>query len=222
MAGRFRCTGTLERTLRAEGYRCVAGADEAGRGALFGPLFAAAVILSPDRPVRGLRDSKVLTAAQREELAGDIERRAVAFAVGASDANEIDRVNVLQASRLAIRRALGKLAVPCDFLVADALTIDWPVPQQSVIHGDAKVQAIAAASILAKVARDRCLDAWDREFPQYGLARHKGYATADHLEALAAHGPTALHRLTYEPVRAAYRFSRSEPEQLALALTAAL
>ncbi|HBY63102.1 MAG TPA: ribonuclease HII [Solibacterales bacterium] len=220
MAGRFRCTGTLERAARAAGYRCVAGADEAGRGSLFGPVFAAAVVLAPERPLPGLGDSKVIPPDRRAELAAEIEARAMAWAIGCSDANEIDRVNVYQASRLAMKRALQRLSVPCDYLLADAIAVDWPVPQQAVVHGDAKVRCIAAASILAKVHRDRCLEAWDREFPRYGLARHKGYATAEHLEALRRFGPTPLHRLTYEPVRSSYRFARVEipPEQMALAL----
>jgi ribonuclease HII len=205
-AGEFRCVGTFERKARAEGYAAVAGVDEAGRGSLFGPVFAAAVVLSPDRPVRGLRDSKILDAGSRADLAPRIRDRAVAWAVACSDAGEIDRVNIYQASRLAMRRAVLSLQPPCDYLLIDAVTVDLPLPQQSLIHGDARVQAIAAASILAKVARDTCMDAWDAAYPEYGFARHRGYATPEHLEALERYGPTPVHRFSYEPVRACARF----------------
>lgn len=205
-AAEFRCVGTWERRARAEGYAAVAGVDEAGRGSLFGPVFAAAVVLSPDRPVRGLRDSKLLDAARRAELAPLIRQRAAAWAVACSDAGEIDRVNIYQASRLAMRRAVLALRPPCDYLLVDAVSVDLPLPQRNLIHGDARVQSIAAASILAKVARDACLDAWDAAYPEYGFARHRGYATPEHIEALERHGPTPVHRFSYEPVRARARF----------------
>jgi ribonuclease HII len=197
-----RCQSKYEREIHAQGYRCVAGVDEVGRGALFGPVFAAAVILSPDRPVRGLRDSKLLPAERREELAGKIRQRAVAWAVAAADAFEIDRVNILQASRLAMRRAVEKLVPVPDYLLIDAVQIDLPTPQRSLIHGDTLSQCIAAASILAKVERDACLCAWDRVFPVYGLKNHKGYSTPEHWKALEMHGPTSLHRFSFWPVRA--------------------
>ncbi|HLJ15447.1 MAG TPA: ribonuclease HII [Bryobacteraceae bacterium] len=199
----FKCKATFERAVRERGFCLPAGADEAGRGCLFGPVFAAAVILSPDRPIRGLRDSKDLTAERREALAPRIRERAVAWAVAAADPFEIDRHNIYHASRLAIRRAIQRLSPAPDFLLIDALRIDLPIPQQPLIHGDARCQAIAAASILAKVARDACMAAWDPVFPQYGLAQNKGYGTPDHVKALAEFGPTALHRFSYEPVRAA-------------------
>jgi Ribonuclease HII len=209
-ASPFRCEGKLERECRARGYQAVAGVDEAGRGSLFGPVFAAAVVLSPDRPIRGLRDSKLLDAARREALAQRIRERAVAWAIGCSDAAEIDRVNIYQASLRAMRRAVEKLEPPCDYLLLDAVRLDIGLPQQSIIHGDVKVQCIAAASILAKVARDACLRAWDLVFPAYGLARNKGYSTPEHLEALARFGPTPLHRFSFEPVRLAFRFPLAE------------
>ena len=196
-----RCQGKFEREARKQGFRLPAGADEAGRGCLFGPVFAAAVILSPDRPIRGLRDSKQLTPEERETLAPRIRERAVAWAVGGADAFEIDWHNIYQASRLAIRRAVEKLSPPPDFLLVDALAIDLPVAQRALIHGDALCQAIAAASILAKVARDAALAQWDRVFPEYGLAQNKGYGTPEHLQALAAFGPTPLHRFSFQPVR---------------------
>lgn len=195
------CTSRFERQARAAGYGTIAGLDEVGRGALFGPVFAAAVVLG-DRPVRGLRDSKTLSPERRRELALRIRERARAWAVAAADPFEIDRHNILQASRLAMKRAVTKLAVTCDFLLIDAVTVDLPLPQQPLVRGDARCPSIAAASILAKVARDQVMDAWDRVFPEYGLGSNKGYATPDHLEALLAHGPTSLHRFSFEPVRA--------------------
>jgi len=205
-AAAFRCQGRLEREARALGYSAVAGVDEAGRGSLFGPVFAAAVVLSQDSVVRGLRDSKVLDPERRTVLAARIRERAVAWAVACSDAGEIDRMNIYQASRLAMRRAVQRLSPPCDYLLVDAVSVDLPLPQRNLIHGDARVQSIAAASILAKVHRDLCMAAWDAVFPEYGLARHKGYGTPEHLSALDRFGPTPLHRFTYEPVRVRARF----------------
>lgn len=199
----MRCTSEHEDEARRLGYGRVAGADEAGRGSLFGPVHAAAVILDPDRPIRGLADSKTLTPDRREELAALIRDRAIAWAIGTADASEIDRINIYQASRLAIRRAVEALDPPCDYLLVDALAIDWPVPQQSLIKGDARVRAIAAASILAKTERDRLLASLDSRFPEYGLARHKGYPTPEHIEALQRFGPSPLHRRSYAPVREA-------------------
>jgi len=198
---RYPFRARYEREARTEGFRLIAGIDEAGRGCLFGPVFAAAAILSEDRPVRGLRDSKELEPEYRELLAGRIKDRAIAWAVASADAFEIDRVNIYQASRLAMRRAVERLNPTPDFLLIDALRIDWPAPQLPLIHGDAICQSIAAASILAKTERDACLRKWDEVFPQYGFSRHKGYGTDEHLAALDAHGPTPLHRFSFEPVR---------------------
>lgn len=202
----FTCKGSYEREVRERGFHLPAGADEVGRGCLFGPVFAAAVILSPERPIRGLRDSKELEAERREVLACRIRERAIAFAIAAADPFEIDHHNIYQASRLAIRRAVERLSPAPDFLFVDALHIELPIQQRALIHGDALCQAIAAASILAKVARDSCMAAWDAVFPKYGLIRNKGYGTPEHLQALAEFGPTALHRFSYEPVRAACPF----------------
>lgn len=195
----------------------MAGVDEVGRGSLFGPVYAAAVILSPDRPIRGLRDSKLIPAERRDVLAPRIRERAVAWAVGAADVYEIDHINILQAARLAMRRAVERLTPAADYLLIDATTVDLPLPQRSIIHGDTLSQCIAAASILAKVERDECMSRWHEVFPQYGLASNKGYYTPDHLSALAAHGPTSLHRFSFEPVRAACPHTTwlgyPEPEQ---------
>jgi ribonuclease HII len=190
-----------ERAARSAGYRTIAGLDEAGRGALFGPVFAAAVVLDPTRQIRGLDDSKELDPERREVLAERIRERAVAWAVGAADAFEIDRINILEASRLAMQRAVQRLGVVCDYLLLDAIRIDSGLPQKPLIRGDALCFSIAAASILAKTERDRALVKWDAVFPQYGLARNKGYGTRDHLEALERAGPTTLHRFSFEPVR---------------------
>ena len=192
-----------ERVARAAGFRIIAGVDEAGRGALFGPVFAAAVVLDPARQIRGLDDSKQLPADRREVLAARIRERAVAWAVAGADAFEIDRVNILQASRLAMKRAIERLRAASDYLLIDAVTVDLPVSQRALIHGDALSFSIAAASILAKVARDRALAEWDGVFPEYGFVHNKGYGTPDHLHALEKFGPTTLHRFSFEPVRAA-------------------
>jgi ribonuclease HII len=196
-----RCISRYEREAREQGYRQVAGVDEVGRGALFGPVVAAAVILDPDKPLRGLNDSKVLDAEVRHRLAAEIKRKSIAWAVGAADAFEVDRINILQASRLAMRRAVERLLPAPDYLLVDAITVDWPVAQLPLIDGDARCRAIAAASIVAKVYRDACLDRWHEVFPQYNLASNKGYSTPDHRRALLEFGPTALHRFSYEPVR---------------------
>jgi ribonuclease HII len=204
--GKYRCEATLERELRARGFAAVAGVDEVGRGALFGPVMAGAVILSPDRPIRGLNDSKLLDAERREVLALRIRERAVAWSVAAVDASTIDAINIYQASRLAMRLAVSRLAVPPDFLLVDAVPIDLPLPQRALIKGDARCHAIAAASIIAKVTRDACMRVWHNVFPAYGLAAHKGYSTPEHCRALAELGPTPLHRLSFEPVRLYSRF----------------
>ncbi len=199
----FACQGKREREVRADGFRLVAGVDEAGRGSLFGPVMAAAVVLAAERPIRGLRDSKLLSPEIRAVLAERIKERAVAWAVGAADVYEIDRINIYQASRLAMRRAVERLLPKCDYLLVDAATLDVLLPQEAIIHGDAKCQCIAAASILAKTHRDECIRRWDEVFPHLGLAKHKGYGTAEHMEAIRRHGPTLLHRFSFAPVRLA-------------------
>ncbi len=198
----MRCRSTFEREARERGFSCIAGVDEVGRGCLFGPVFAAAVVLDPARPIGGLNDSKIVEREEREYLAARIKQRCVCWAVGGADVFEIDQINILQASRLAMRRAVEALPVRPDYLLIDAVTIDLPVEQLPLIDGDARCRAIAAASIVAKVHRDACLTEWDRVFPQYNLASNKGYSTPDHRRALEEHGPTLLHRFSFEPVRA--------------------
>jgi ribonuclease HII len=219
-AGQFRCEATLERELRARGFRAVAGVDEVGRGALFGPVVAAAVVLSPDCPVRGLNDSKLLDAERREVLDQRIRERAVAWAIAAVDAATIDSINIYQASRRAMRIAVSRLNPAPDFLLVDAVPIDLDVPQRSLIKGDARCHAIAAASIIAKVYRDACMRVWDEVFPEYGLASHKGYSTPEHCRAIEQYGITPLHRLSFEPVSARSLFPVKYDAQMDLFDTA--
>ncbi len=193
---------TYERQARERGFSRIAGVDEVGRGSLFGPVFAAAVILDPLRPIRGLHDSKILDAEQRASLSKQIKARSVCWAVGGADVFEIDQINIYQASRLAMRRAVESLTIQPDFLLIDFIKIDLELEQLSLVDGDARCRAIAAASIIAKVHRDECLAKWNDVFPQYNLASNKGYSTPDHKRALRQHGPTLLHRFSFEPVRA--------------------
>ncbi len=212
----YRCEATLERELRARGFVRVAGIDEVGRGSLFGPVVAAAVILSPDRPVRGLNDSKQLEPERREVLAGRIRERAVAWAIAAVDAATIDCINIYQASRAAMRMAVLRLNPPPDFLLVDAVPVELPLPQRALIKGDARCHAIAAASIIAKVHRDACMRVWSEVFPEYGFASHKGYSTPEHCRAIEKYGPTPLHRLSFEPVRLHSRFPIDYTPQMEL------
>lgn len=198
----WKCEGTLERELRARGFGAIAGADEVGRGSLFGSVVAGAVILRPDRPIRGLNDSKQLTPERREILCERIQERAVCWAVAAVDAATIDRINIYQASRLAMKMAITRLASAADFLLIDAVGLDLDLPQEPLPQGDERCHVIAAASILAKVFRDRAMCQWHEIYPQYGLANHKGYQTPEHTRALDRHGPCVMHRFSFEPVRA--------------------
>jgi len=195
------CSSRFERAARQLGWTRIAGIDEAGRGALFGPVVAAAVILNPKRRIVGLDDSKKLTAERRTQLAERIRKHALAWSVAQVDAQRIDAWNIYQASRQAMTAALDQLAVQPDYLLIDAMQLDVLLEQKSLIKGDARSVSIAAASILAKTYRDARMEEWDAVYPQYGLARHKGYATSDHLEALRQHGPSPLHRFSFAPVR---------------------
>ncbi|MBK8689644.1 MAG: ribonuclease HII [Betaproteobacteria bacterium] len=181
--------------------RLIAGIDEAGRGPLAGPVVAAAVILDPARPIAGLRDSKLLSAARRDELAVVIRARALAWSVAAADVDEIDALNILQATLLAMRRACEDLdVVPDEAWVDGDRCPALACPARAIVKGDRDVAAISAASILAKTARDALLVELDRVYPAYGFARHKGYGTAEHLAALAALGPCPAHRRSFAPV----------------------
>jgi ribonuclease HII len=202
------CGWTLEEAARGRGAQRIAGVDEAGRGPLFGPVVAAAVILPKGCCLHGLTDSKKLSEKKRTELDAAIRLNAVAFAIAEVDAETIDRINIRQASLLAMRRAVQQLALSPDYLLIDGLdTIDWECEQQAVIRGDGTSFSIAAASVLAKVYRDRLLVELDGTFPGYGLARHKGYGSPEHMAALDRLGPTPQHRKSYRPVaQAALRF----------------
>lgn len=197
---RLRCTLRYERKAWQEGAQLVAGVDEVGRGSLFGCVVAAAVILNPAYRIRGLRDSKLLLADRREVLAERIREHSIAWAVAAVDAARIDQINIYHASRAAMREAVLRLVPAADHLLVDAVRLDCELPQKPIIHGDALSASIAAASILAKVERDRIMCEWDAVFPAYGLASHKGYSTPKHLAALREHGPTPLHRQSFAPV----------------------
>jgi ribonuclease HII len=206
--GEFRCTRRLEEQALRAGWRLIAGCDEAGRGALLGPLYAAAVILDPGEPIRGVDDSKKLTPIERESLAQEITEKALAFQVVSLSAAEVDALNVYEASRQGMIRAVLALDPAPEFVLTDAMplagcvkTTGFRIPHRAVVHGDALSVSIAAASILAKVARDAHLRELDRLYPQYGLARNKGYGTRHHLEALAVYGPCPEHRKTYQPVK---------------------
>jgi ribonuclease HII len=199
------CTDAPEQALRYHGYRVIAGVDEVGRGALFGPVVAAAVILPPKTAAlarMGLRDSKQLLRADRERLDRKIRRVALAIAIAEVDAATIDRINIYQASRLAMLLAVQQLPLQPDHLIIDALHIDHPCAQTKLYYGDALCLSIAAASVIAKVHRDALCRDLDTLHPQYGFASHKGYATPEHRRALLTHGPTPLHRLTFAPVAA--------------------
>ena len=197
---RLRCTLKFEKMAWLSGARLIAGVDEVGRGSLFGPVVAAAVILDPGYRVRGLRDSKLLLAERREALAERIREHAITWAVAAVDAARIDQINIYQASRVAMREAVTRLEPRPDHLLIDAMRLDCEQPQQAIIHGDALSASIAAASILAKVERDHMIREWDPVFPAYGLASNKGYSTPHHLAALRQHGPSPLHRQSFAPV----------------------
>jgi ribonuclease HII len=198
---------TYEIGLWADGFRYVAGLDEAGRGAWAGPVVAAAVILPPDRPelachLSGVRDSKMLTATRREDLLDIIEQHALAWGVGAVPPREIDAGGIVPATREAMTLALEALSPPADHLLIDHVSLpELPLPQLSLPKGDAHILSIAAASIVAKVSRDRMMVNLDVEYPGYGFARHKGYGTPQHQAALARLGPSAIHRFSFAPLQ---------------------
>jgi ribonuclease HII len=180
----------LERAVWGEGYARIAGIDEVGRGCLFGDVVAGAVILPPGLEIEGINDSKKLSEKKRDQLYDVISKEAMAWSV--------DSINIKQAARLAMKLAVESLGVSADYLLVDAEKVDLPLPQQAIIKGDATSQSIAAASIMAKVTRDRlCEGEWEERFPEYGIAIHKGYATKLHRERLLQYGPSELHRRTF-------------------------
>ncbi len=195
---RVSATRALENALRRVGFRHVAGVDEVGRGCLAGPVTAGAVILDPDRHIPGLADSKVVPPDERDDLYEEIVRHALAWTVASSDPRQIDRINIHHASLDAMRRAVLALAPVPDVVLVDAFRIpDLPMEQRGIVKGDRRCAAIAAASIVAKVTRDREMVALHQQDPRYGFARHKGYATAEHLAAVAQFGYSEVHRRSF-------------------------
>lgn len=187
-----------ERNAVQQGYTAVCGIDEAGRGPLAGPVYAAAVILPDGLEIPGLNDSKKLTEKKREALFDEICQKAIAYGIGCASEQEIDEINILQATYLAMRRAVEQLSVPADYALVDGNRMPpLAIPGETVVKGDAKSASIAAASILAKVSRDRVMLLMDPVYPQYQFAKHKGYGTKVHREALLTYGPCPIHRKTF-------------------------
>ena len=191
----------IEEGLYSKGIKLVCGVDEAGRGPLCGPVVAAAVILKPDSKIEGVNDSKKLSEKKREQVYEAIMQNALAVGVGISDVDVIESVNILNATKLAMKEAISKLKVQPEYVLIDGnQMIDITIPGETVVHGDAISESIAAASIIAKVTRDRMLIEWDKEYPEYGFAKHKGYGTKEHLEAIKKYGVINSHRRSFKPV----------------------
>lgn len=188
----------IERSCRERGFNMIAGVDEAGRGPLAGPVYAAAVILSPDTVIKGINDSKKLTEKRREELFCEITEQAVAYSVFSVDEKRIDEINILNATFEAMNGAVDGLSVKPDYVLIDGNRIkNMTLPHETVVKGDAKSTSIAAASILAKVSRDRFICEMAKKYPEYGFEKHKGYGTKAHNEAILKHGPCEIHRRTF-------------------------
>ena len=191
----------FERRARGDGYTCIAGLDEAGRGPLAGAVVAAAVVLPEGLLIPGLTDSKQVPERSRERLFDVIRSQAVCFGIGVADERTIDEVNILQATIIAMERALSQLSPQPDYLLLDAITLSRvPLPQNPLIKGDCRSHSIAAASILAKVTRDRMMLELHAQYPQYNFKKHKGYGTKEHLQLIGQHGPCEAHRTTFNPV----------------------
>src|SRR5438270_6832273 len=197
---KLKCTLKYEKTAWAGGAKLVAGVDEVGRGSLFGPVVAAAVILEPGYRIRGLRDSKLIPEKRREELAKRIREHSIGISIAAVDSGRIDQINIYHASREAMLLAVQQLLPAPDHLLIDAMTVEHDCPQTKIIHGDALSASIAAASIIAKVERDRMIRELDSSYPGYDLASNKGYSAPKHIAALRERGPTELHRQSFAPV----------------------
>lgn len=188
----------IEESLYEKGYKLVCGVDEAGRGPLCGPVVAAAVILKPGQMIDGVNDSKKISEKKREKLYEDIMANALAVGVGMSDVDVIEDVNILNATKLAMKEAISNLKIQPEYVLIDGnQMIDITIDAETVVSGDAKSESIAAASIIAKVTRDRMLLDWDKEYPEYGFAKHKGYGTKAHIEAIGKHGLTPIHRKSF-------------------------
>ena len=197
---RLKCTTRFERELWCDGAQLVAGVDEVGRGALFGPVVAGAVILDPKYRIKGLRDSKLLPRDRREVLAERIKAHCIAWSIAAVDVARIDQLNIYHATRLAMTEAVRALSPQPDCLLIDAMKLDLACRQKAIIHGDALSASIAAASIVAKVERDAMISSWDPVYPAYKLASNKGYRSPEHIKALEQFGPSPLHRQSFYPV----------------------
>ncbi len=197
---KVRAFRTIENTIRRLGFNLVAGVDEVGRGCLAGPVIAAAVVLDPERYIPRICDSKTVTALERARLYEQITLASISWGVAGADPQEIDTINIHQASLRAMQRAILKLVPLPDFVLVDAFRVpDLPMAQRAVVHGDARCTAIAAASIVAKVTRDRMMIEWHAQDPRYGFDRHKGYATRDHLDAVSRFGYSDIHRRSFRP-----------------------
>jgi ribonuclease HII len=190
----------FEEAAHAQGYRRIAGLDEVGRGTLAGPVVAAAVLFESKTAITGIRDSKQLSFQQRDDLYPIIFQEAVAIAVGVVEAAVIDQINILQATRLAMQKAIEQLAIQPDYLLLDAITLPLPIPQRSIVKGDQLSVSIAAASIVAKVTRARLMSGYHEEYPQYNFLAHKGYGTLEHRKQIQKHGPCQIHRKTFRGV----------------------
>ena len=191
----------FEKELYKEGYEFIAGTDEAGRGPLAGPVVAAAVILPKNLIIDGVNDSKQLTEKKREELFNIIMDKALAVGISFIDNKKIDEINILEASRLAMMEAIKKLKIKPDYVLSDAMKMNIGIPVNPIVKGDALSESIAAASIIAKVSRDRFMDEMDLKYPNYGFKRHKGYPTKDHIEAIKKWGICEIHRKTFKPIK---------------------
>ena len=204
-------TEEFERAARLCGFRRIAGIDEAGRGPLAGPVVAAAVVLPVRCRLSGIDDSKQLSEGERARLYAAILEHAVGMGIGSADVGEIDRLNILEATKLAMRRAIDQLAPPPDYLLIDAVTLPGiGIPERPIIKGDSLSLSIAAASIIAKVTRDRLMAEYHDMFPEYDFLSHKGYGTREHLQRLARHGPCSIHRRTFRPVQEAILAAKRE------------
>lgn len=190
-----------EKELYSAGYEFIAGTDEAGRGPLAGPVVAAAVILPKNTIITGVNDSKQLTEKKRNELFDIINEKALAVGIAFVDNKKIDEINILEASRLAMMEAIKKLKIKAQYVLSDAMPMNIDVPVKPIIKGDALSESIAAASIIAKVTRDRYMDEMDKIYPEYGFKKHKGYPTKDHIEAIKKYGITDIHRKTFKPIK---------------------
>ena len=190
-----------EKKLFNKGYKFIAGLDEAGRGSWAGPIVAGAVILDPRFKIKGIRDSKKLSPKKREELFLLITKNALAWSVGIVDNNEIDNSGIIPANRMVFEKAVKKLNVQPDYLLVDGIrNFESNIHNDFIIKADDKILSVAAASIIAKVTRDRLLDEYHKQYPEYGFTNHKGYGTKEHLEAIKKHGPTEIHRMSYKPL----------------------